>query len=257
MFRTDLGFLEKMFPQNDYKDYNILVINQTDNKRQLVSDHENIRIINSEERGLSQSRNLAIRQAIGEICLVADDDVQYVANLNDIIINAHGTYKDAAVVTFQMNDAKGALYRDYPNITYHTQKTIGSVNGVVISFKTASLLKTETYYDPNFGLGCTFQTANEYVFMKNVLKSRLQAVFVDKVILAHPNHSSGKDMGSDRVIYARAALTHKYYGYLSYLWVFKYLRFLIAHRYIQFKEVFKKMEVGFAGIRKYRTLIKK
>lgn len=257
MFRTDLGFLEKMFPQNDYREYNILVINQTDEKRPLTSDHENIRVINSEERGLSHSRNLAIREAIGEICLVADDDVQYVENLNDIVIDAYSTYKDAAVITFQMNNAEGALYRDYPDITYHTSKTIRSVNGVVISFKTGALLKTETYYDLNFGLGCTFQTANEYVFMKNVLKSQLQAVFVNKVILAHPNHSSGQDMGSDRVMYARAALTHKYYSYLSYLWVFKYLRFLIAHRYIKGKEIFKKMKVGFAGIRKYRTLVKK
>lgn len=254
MYRTDFEFLEAMFPYESYENYDVLIVNQTDDKRHLVSALENIRVINTEERGLSQSRNLAIKEAIGEICLVADDDVRYVKDLKTSITAAYKKHQDAVVITFQMTNFEGELYRNYPNISVHAQKTIESVNGVVISFKPEALRNTNTYYDPHFGLGCTFQTANEFVFMKNVLQSGLRALFVKEVILSHPNHSSGREMGSDRVIYARAALMHKYYGYLSYLWVFKYLRFLVAHKYITWKEISKKIKIGFSGIARYRKL---
>ena len=256
MFRTDLDFLEAMFPHVSYKDHDILVINQTDAERQLLSSSERLRVINTEERGLSQSRNLAIQHANGEVCLVADDDVRYVKDVETIVLDTYKEHPTADVITFQMTDFDGKLYQQYPPEGWHTQRTVASVNGVVISFKPERLNEHKVYYDPHFGLGCTFQTANEYVFMKHVLQAALKALFVEKVILSHPNFSSGKAMGSDRVVYARAALTHKYYGYLSYLWVFKYLRFLIAHRYINWSELISKMKVGFSGIKKYKTLTK-
>ncbi len=254
MYRTNLDFLEAMFPEETYNNYHILVVNQTDKERQLQSNVPSVRIINSFERGLSQSRNLAVGEATGEVCLVADDDVRYVKNLEKIVLNAYAKNKNASIITFQMTNFEGDLYQKYPDPGRHTSKTIRSVNGVVISFKPKVLRETNTYYDPHFGLGCTFQTANEFVFMKNALKANLKAIFQPMVILSHPNHSSGRDMGSDRVVYARAALTHKYYGFLSYLWVFKFMRYLVAYEFIGLKEVPQKIKVGFSGIAKFRKI---
>jgi len=256
MFRTNLDFLESMFPEARYMDYNILIINQTDDKRQLISKYDNIRVINTLERGLPQSRNLAIKNAKGEICLVADDDVQYVKDFKQIIEEAYLNNPEAIVQTFQMVNFEGELYRDYPDVKEHTKRTIESVNGVVITFKPGVLIKEKVFYNVHFGLGATFQTANEYVFMKNVLRAKIKAFFVKRIILAHPNVSSGQAIASDRVLYARAALMYKYYGIWSYFWIFKYLRFLIAHKHIGFHEVFQKMKIGFVGIFKYKELLK-
>jgi len=244
-----------MFPNGDYSMYPILIVNQTDAERQLQVDQGTIRVINTEERGLPQSRNMAIRNAIGEICLVADDDVLYVNDLESIILNGYTTYPDAAVITFQLMNTKGKLYRSYPDITEHTSKHINTVNGVVISFKKKMLLEKEVLYNPHFGLGTTFGTANEYVFMKNVLRAKLPAYFVPEVILTHPDESSGQASGSDRVLYARGALTYKYYGVLSYLWVFKYVFFLVRHKYISVKDAFAKAKIGYSGIKRYKQLL--
>ena len=256
MFRTDLQFLEAMFPEGNFKDYPILIVNQTDKKRQLQSDSETIRVINTEERGLPQSRNMAIQNAIGTICLIADDDVHYVSNFREIILSAYTEHPDAEVLTFQMTDTKGVLYRDYPKVHRHTQKSIKMVNSVVITIKPEALRKKQVFYNLHFGLGTTFPTGDEYVFMKSVLKEGLKAYYRAQVILSHPSYSSGQLMEDDTVIYARAALTYKYYGFLSYLWVFKYVRFLITHNYIDFKSSIRKIRAGFAGIRHYKTLIK-
>lgn len=255
MFRSDISFLDAMFPDGDYSQYFILIINQTDTERQLHSNQVNVRVINTEERGLPQSRNMAIQNALGRICLVADDDVLYVKDMMSIILNGYDTYPDAAVITFQLQNTKGTLYRKYPEIIRHTDASCRTVNGVVISFKKDILLTTNTLYNPHFGLGATFSGANEYVFMKNVLKARLPAYFVPEVILTHPDVSSGRASGSDRVVYTRAALAYKYYGVLSYLWVIKYVFFLVRHKYIDAKYAFAKAKKGYAGIRKYRQLL--
>ena len=264
MHRTDLSFLKAMFPEDDYRRFQILVINQTDAEHQLESDSDSIRVINTEERGLSNSRNMAIENALGAICLVADDDVRYVKGFEEGILNAFlpseqagAKAKDAAVITFQVQDDEGNLYRNYPDIEKHTKKTVFTVNGVVIAFKTDAIRSKGIQYNTLFGLGATFETADEYIFMNDVLEAGLIARFEPLVILTHPVYNSGMDSGSDRIIFARAALKQKYLGRLSYLWVFKYVRFLVAHNYIAKAQFWEKLKVGFAGIKKYKQLVKR
>lgn len=256
MNRTDPGFLDPMFALVGGPVYPILIVNQTTPDQLLETDLPNVRVINSMERGLSQSRNLAIDNARGEVCLVADDDVLYLPDFDKVVISAHRDLPEVPVITFKMEDEEGHDFRKYPDISIHNTKTVESVNGVVISFKRDKLRKAKVYYNPHFGLGCTFGSANEYVFMRNVLSAGLQAGFVSKPILRHPVISSGQDHGSDRALRARAALQYKYYGFWSYLWVIKYCRFLLAHGYIGRRELKQKIKLGFEGIRTYRKLLK-
>ncbi len=255
MFRSDLSFLETMFPNGDYSVYPILIINQTDTAQLLVSTQANVRIINTEERGLPQSRNMAIQNAIGEVCLVADDDVMYVPDLQSIVLGGYTTYPDAVVVTFQLQKTNGTLFRKYPVVTKHTNASYKTVNGVVISFKKDVLLDKDVLYNPHFGLGATFSGANEYVFMRNVMKAKLPAYFVSAVILTHPEVSSGQDLGSDRLLFLRGGLAYKCYGIWSYLWVLKYVFFLVRHQIIKTKYAFAKAKKGFSGIKKYKQLV--
>lgn len=256
MFRTDLSFLEAMFEHNQLSDFRVLIINQTDEDSQLESTIAGVRVVNTSERGLPQSRNMAIAHAQSEICLVADDDVVYAPGLEQIILKAYSHFSDADVITFKMNNLDGTPYREYPDVSLHTVTSVDTVNGVVISFKRESLLQNNVGYNNHFGLGATFGTANEYVFMRNCLSGGLSAYFYPEVILSHPEFSSGKDEGSDRVVYARAALNYKYHGFWSYLWVLKYVRFLRTHHYIERSEIKHKVTVGYQGISRYRDLLR-
>lgn len=256
MYRNNMDFLEEMFARVGGPRFPVLIVNQTDPENQLKSESEHIRVINSSSRGLSQSRNLAIAHAKGKVCLVADDDVTYLPGFEEVILRAHQRQQEAVVITFKMLDQAGREFRSYPDHTEHDLSTIGTVNGVVISFKREPLLQAGIVYNRHFGLGCTFQSANEYVFMRNVLKSGVRALFEPQPILEHPEISSGRDEGSDRVVYARAALRYKYFGFWSYLWVIKYVRFLWAQGYIQLKQFRQKLKVGYAGISAYRDLLR-
>ena len=256
MNRSSLAFLESMFPHDSYLNYRLLIINQTTEDCLLKSDHDHIRVINSFERGLPNSRNLAIENAVGPYCLIADDDVKYQPNFYDDIIEGLRKFPEADMVTFQLINEKGALHRSYPDVIRHDKKSIATANSVVIVFKLQPLLDQEVRFNLNFGLGSTFPTANEYVFLRNALAKNLKLFFEPKVLLSHPNESSGMDVGSDIMVFSRAALFYKYSGILGYLRLCKYLYLIHRRKVIRSSELFSKFKMGVQGIKKYKQLVK-
>lgn len=260
MFRSDFHFLEAMFPSGTYENYHLLIINQTDPERTLHSDHKHIRVINTEERGLSRSRNMALDHAIGAICLIADDDVRYVGDVEEIIVSAFAKAKKEphnppTIITFQMTDSEGALYKTYPNIKKHSVASLLGVSSVEIAFDRAKVLASQVRFDTNFGLGATFQTAEEYIFLREVFAKGYLCLFHDDIILSHPQLSSGQFSGKDTIIFARAALRYKYMGRLAYLSMVKYAWFYYRRGEIRFTEIPSKIAIAYAGIRKYKSLI--
>ena len=133
MKRSNLDFLKPMFPK-DFTNYNILIINQTEKGQELTSKYDNIRVLNSYEKGLSKSRNLALKNAKGDICLLADDDIKYVENFDNIIKNAFNTNKNFDVLTFMMSDFEGKLAKKYNLQKQHNYKSLVKANSVTIAF---------------------------------------------------------------------------------------------------------------------------
>ncbi|WP_242131589.1 glycosyltransferase family A protein [Aestuariivivens marinum] len=257
MQRTNFSFLSKMFPSSDFSSYNILIINQTEKGKELISTYKNVKVVNAYEKGLSLSRNLAIKHATGRICLFADDDIKYKNDFKEIIMASFDKKKDADIITFQMEDDKGQLFKAYPNIEWHNQKTLLTVNSVVIAFRRSRVLRSGIRFNINFGLGAIFPTADEYIFLRDALKENIKIYFERAVILTHNYFSSGRVMGSDPMVFARSALIYKYSGSLTYLKLIKYLYHAFMAHEIKLNEFGSKYMVGIKGIYHYKELIKK
>ena len=87
--QTSLDFLVPMFKNQNYKDFNLLIVNQNFGSVDLVSEYKNIRVFNSPEKGLAKSRNIAIKNALGTVCLFADDDVVYEKDFKEKVDQKH------------------------------------------------------------------------------------------------------------------------------------------------------------------------
>lgn len=254
--KSSLAFLEAMFPFTHFSNFNVLIVNQS-NQNVLTSNFATIRVININEKGLSKSRNLAINNAIKPICLIADDDVVYLENFDKDIIKEFNSITNASVITFnhqriglahpQNNDKAG--YR-------HNKKTIMKVCSVEIVFKLDDIKKSGVCFDDYFGLGSYFETGEEFLFLRNLLKVSQKMYYNPKVILYHPLISSGECLGADRIVYARAALSCKLYGFCAYLWLLKYVVFLYRHKFMGGDQWNHKIKIGLSGISKYKELEK-
>lgn len=260
MNKKSFEFLDEMFQKVNTQNIHLLIINQTTdgnelNKNDIVGYNIN-NVINTNEKGLAKSRNLAIENAKETICLIADDDVKYFPSLDDKIFSAFKKYPEADIITFQLVDEFGCYFKSYQDITVHNKKTIRTVNSVVIAFRKENILESKVRFNEIFGLGGEFETADEYIFLRDALKANLKVCFESVVILEHPYESSGRPAGSNRLVYARSALFYKYFGFLAYLKLCRYIYLVHKAKMIRTNEILDKFKVGLKGIRKYRELLK-
>ena len=254
--RDNLDFLALMFPFKHFSKFNILVINQS-NSTKIISDFERVRVINVDEKGLSKSRNLAINNASKKICLITDDDVIYFPNFEDEIILAFNQNPEAPIITFNhqrigLNKPQNSSQKPFN----HSLKSIWNVCSIEIAFQLKDIVANNICFDENFGLGSYFETAEEYLFLRDAIKQKLSVLFCPSVIVSHPLISSGENQGSDKILFARAALFYKTRSNLVYIWLLKYVFFLIRNKYINWNECMRKYKMGLSGIRKYKELVK-
>lgn len=254
--RKNLDFLSQMFPFKPFSNYTILIINQSEINI-LKSDFSSVRVINTNEKGLSKSRNMAIRNATKKICLIADDDVVYFPNFENAIINAFNQNLKTSVITFNhqrigKNKPQNSSQKGYK----HDLISIWRVSSIEIAFQLNVIKENNLFFDEYFGLGSFFETAEEFLFLKNAIELNINPYFSPLVIVSHPLLSSGNNQGNDKLIFARAALFYKTKSVFVYLWLLKYVFFLVQNNYIKRNECVKKYKIGLSGIRKYKELVK-
>ena len=254
--RTSMDFIYKMFENNVLDDYYVLIINQTSKDKLFVSEKANIRVINSFETGLSRSRNLAIKNAIGDICLLADDDVVYLEHFDKPILESYNKLPEADIITFKTRTTENKPYSNYPNQISSLERFYKKVLSIEISFKRESILKNNLEFDELFGLGSHFQDGENRLFFEEVLKNKnIKAYFSPEYIVIHQPVSSSDNVASDRFIYARSALNYKLFGLFAWLYVFKLIFSLVRKRLITINQISSKIKVANQGMKAYKDLV--
>ncbi|MEO8933950.1 MAG: glycosyltransferase family A protein [Xanthomarina sp.] len=251
--KTSLDFVYKMFTNCDFSKFQILIINQTNKNNILISKNDNIRVINVTYFGLSKSRNLALKNAVGDICLFTDDDVVFDANFHITIVNAFSENKNAGLIAFKVHNREGEDYRSYP--TRNKRFNLKSIKGLMsieIAVRPKIILQKGIRFDERFGLGSLFETGEEYLFGNSVLNHQIPAYFFNSYIVYHDEFNSGMDLGSDKIIFGRGALNYCLYGKWAYFWVLKYLNFLLRNKYISINQVSSKMNIALKGIAAFK-----
>ena len=81
MNKEEFSFIEKLNIE-----WPCLVVNQNvcEGRTTYPLKYGDARIISTPETGLSRSRNMLLKNAIGDICIIGDDDVVYLPNYNTI-----------------------------------------------------------------------------------------------------------------------------------------------------------------------------
>lgn len=257
MNRDSLAFLEAMFPFRHYSDYNIIVVNQSTDKAIKDPEYTNIKVINTRTKGLSVSRNIALEDASRKLCIIADDDVVFEKGFELHIVNAFSAFPSAGAISFQYNrhgqDNPVKAYMPQP--FRHNRSTIRGVSSVEMVINRELIVESNCRFNDNFGLGAEFEVAEEFLFLNSLIDKSIDVYYYPAPIVWHDEWNSGRDHGSDRLVYARAALACKLYGNTAGLWLLKYLQFLVRKRLVPVTAVAGKFKIGMRGIKKYKLLL--
>ncbi|MGX1024002.1 glycosyltransferase family A protein [Psychroflexus sp. MBR-150] len=256
MNRSDFDFLEKMFKYHNLSDLNILIINQTTKDKILKTNRKNIRVVNVFEKGLSKSRNLAIKHAKAKICFIADDDIEYLPNAIDTVIQAYQDYPDAALISFQFlreNNQPYKIYKSqsgYQNRLLHQQ----SLSSIEISFNLKLVRNNDIAFNNLFGLWARFVCAEESVFRDDIIRKHLKVVYIDKPIVKHYGKTTEPDEGSKAYTQALTAQKYLQHKNLIYLWLMRYIWLLLKRKVIKPSQISQIWNYGVTAVQDYKKL---
>ncbi|NBM53725.1 glycosyltransferase [Proteus sp. G2669] len=189
--RTDLKFIDRIFQNINIDDIYILVINQCIDiplPSKIDIPHDNIRVLSVTEKGTSVSRNLAIKNMIGDICTFTDDDLIYEKGIIEKIIN-NFQQKNTDIITFKtgiINSNKDIKY--YKNNHFkHTFRSLLSIGDWEIFFKSNIIKAKNILLDERFGLGCKYPACEYHIFITDCYKKGIDISYIPIVVVRHPD----------------------------------------------------------------------
>jgi glycosyltransferase involved in cell wall biosynthesis len=225
----------RLYANNDQvkqlKQYPHLIIDQSPKH----CEPEGLNVYQLEGKGLTKSRNKAIENAQASICLLSDDDLLYVDDLEKLITDSFAKNPDASVITFQVQTPSGKPYKNYKNKSFeHSKRSVISISSVEIAFKRDDIIDRKILLNENFGVNALFPCGEEAVFLNECMEKGLKVISVPIVICIHPIESSGKNFSQTGYLLAKGAMIRKLYGpfgfFLNFIYILKNLKKILISR---------------------------
>lgn len=188
MHQEDMSIADRTHVQSD-----LLIINQCnkDTSAEVFHGKHRIRMISTTERGLSRSRNMALENACGDICLICDDDECLVNNYKTIISDAFDAHPDVDIIAFNFKNP----YRMFPS----KQKKIGYIGALrlaswQITFRRKSIMDNRIRFDETMGAGVTMGGGEENKFLMDCLRKGLSIIYLPTYIGSVSQEASTWDL---------------------------------------------------------------
>ena len=166
----------------------VVVVNQCDHESVEEFDFVNkagrschAKFICTKERGLSRSRNMAIRNAWGDVCQICDDDETFPDEYEDIILKAYTENSHAGVITFALNRLDVEKVYPVAKMTLGF-KEILRTSSLQITFSRNQLCKAGIRFDEKMGSGTGNGGGEENHFLLDCKKAGFKMIYVPQVI---------------------------------------------------------------------------
>lgn len=157
-------------------DSDLLIVNQCDCEKEeeiWVNGHR-WRMISTKERGLSKSRNMALRHAKGDICLLSDDDEEFSDGYAKSIIENYKKYPDASAIVFNVRRINYNMKKKYYRI--QSERLAPKYRGyqsAMLTFRRDIIMDNHIYFDEKFGSGTSWGGGEEILFERDIRRNGL------------------------------------------------------------------------------------
>ncbi len=256
MYQKDLSLISKMNIRS-----NALLINQYDGefKEERIIDNSNnaFRMLSMKDRGLSKSRNAAIKNSEADICVIADDDLIYKDDYVKTILDAYQKHPDADVIAFDVP----SINKDRPTSVLRKTK-VGLLQSMKLAsfqltFKRRSILKNDILFNDLFGAGSIFTCGEENIWLSRCLKSGLKIRYIsEEIALVNHKESTWFNGFDEAYLKTKGAM---FYEISSILWLALILQYAVR-KYKLYRSglsILKAIRLMFIGRSEYKSMLLK
>ena len=155
--------------------HNYIIGNQSDYNS--VVKNESGLIISTDLRGVGQNRNNIIERSTSDICVLADDDMTFCDEYEDIAKKCFEQYPKADVIIFNfLNESKGRrVTKKARKIWFHNYMNYGAAR---LAFRRESVAYHAILFNTMFGGGTPHQCGEDSLFLNACLRSGLNIIAV-------------------------------------------------------------------------------
>ena len=243
MHQKDFSKIEEMNIHS-----NVVFANQADATAFDETEFEGkrARMITTATRGVGINRNLALTYADADICLLADDDVKYVDNMEELVIDEFDKHPDADVFIFHLDtDDENRKQISYKKTRKHGRFERMPWGGVRIAFRLSSVKKANVWFTTLFGGGCIFPSGEDSIWLLEAKRKGLKFYVSDKTIGKISFEESTWFTGFDEKFYfSKGVFCQAMHSRTFYLWALYYLFRYRSRKGISFPEKIKWMKIG-------------
>ena len=224
MYETDKKIIKRSNVQS-----NCVIINQCneDKKEELKIDNNKTCLwLNSKERGLSKSRNMAMQNSNADICLIADNDEIFDDNVEEKILKAYKEVPQADIIVFNLHNKQTKL----KNKIYKLKRLeCLKVCSWQITFKRNSVIENNLKFDIKLGAGTGNGAGEENKFLLDAYDKGLKIYhYPINIAMMIENESTWFSGYNEEYFYKRGVSTRYILGfwlsclYALYFLIFKY-----------------------------------
>lgn len=227
-----------------------LIVNQIVKRLLPKSDivKGNHRFLSFNEKGLSRSRNRAIDNSVGDICLIADDDMKYVDDYEQKVLAAYKKYPDADIIAFIVDRENKVFSPKIKKEGRVSALMTMKLSSVQLTFRRKSIVDKNIRFDEEFGAGSKYPWGEENIFLFDCIRKGCKVYYAPVKIatLLDLDKSSWDKSNTSKHYKQQGAI---YYRMSPKLWWVLALQFVIRKRKIYRMDmsgldVFRAMVVG-------------
>lgn len=186
-----------------------VMINQCDREdyAEYPTERGTIRMFSNRQRGLTKSRNQAIRNAQADVCLICDDDEFFVSDYENAILEAYRQHPQADVIIFKIDNLRSSFQDEAMQLRFPQTMKVSSVQ---ISFRRERLLEAGVWFDELLGAGTGNGAEEELKFLLDCQRAGLKIWFVPVVIGSVSQEASTWFGGFDERFFENRGATTRY-----------------------------------------------
>ncbi len=183
MHEKDASIIQRSNVQSD-----VVVVNQCDHDQVEEFDFINkfgrvchVKFVSTRERGLSKSRNMAIRNAWADICLLCDDDEVIVDEAEQIILRSYEDNIKVGLIAFSLK--RNDIVRTYPTKQADLSFIqILRTSSQQITFSKKLMGDDLVWFDEEMGSGTANGGGEETKFMFDLKKRGYKLLYIPEII---------------------------------------------------------------------------
>lgn len=158
-------------------DSDLLIINQCDKEdyqEQVVNGYL-WRMISTTERGSSRSRNMALANARGKVCLLCDDDEIYCDGYKGIVLSAFSQLPQACLIGFNVHRINVSMKKKYYTITKAKETdSYRTFASPMLAFRLEEITKNGIHFNELFGSGSKWGPGEDSLFQRDARNKGLR-----------------------------------------------------------------------------------